>query len=314
MNTHILKKVISFVIGLTIILFLLRYLWSYMGILKDSNFSIKWNMLFLSYFSGFLSFFLYSVAWHYLLRYEGAPLTFMESNYMLSKGNLGKYIPGRVWQFVGRLYLFNHLGFSRTKIIMVAMLEQYFLLLSAFIIFGISYLSFQNIFANSFLLDIKPLIIVGLIIAFLSLHPRSITLWNRIILKITKKEELQFFINTKDILLLMMIYLTYWVFIGLSVLFLIKGGIEIPIKYIFLVISSNAIAYLIGYISIITPNGLGVREGVLTYLLEIFLMKGLGAIISILSRIMLITQEIGYFFLAFFLYKYSKRGIATNSK
>ncbi|MEW6418481.1 MAG: lysylphosphatidylglycerol synthase transmembrane domain-containing protein [Nitrospirota bacterium] len=313
MTKNALKKMLSATVGLIIIFFLLRHVWTYWDILKNSKVSIKWTMILFSYFFGLLSFFIYSLAWHFMLRSDGMSVRFAVSNYMLTKGNLGKYIPGRVWQFVGRLYFFNDIGFSKARIIMIAALEQYFLMLSAFLIFGISFLFFQNILNNAFLIYLKIIIIVGLITGFLSLHPKSIVFWNRIFLKLTKREDLQIYISTKYIVLLISLYFIYWITIGLSVLFLIKGGLNIPVKYMLFVVGSNAIAYFVGYISFIIPNGLGVREGVLTYLLELFIVKGLGAVISILSRIMLVIEEIGYFILAFAFYKYMTKNISAES-
>ena len=271
-------------------------------------------MLLLSYLFGLFSFFLYSVAWYLLIRCENGDIGFIVSNYLLTKGNLGKYIPGRIWQFVGRVYLFSNMGFSKARIVMIAVVEQYFILLSAFVIFALAYLNYPHIFLDPLRVNLKLLVIGGLLIGMLSLHPRSIALWNKVVLKITKKEYLQISINFKYVLLVFGIYIIYWVCIGLSVLFLIKGGVKIPIKYMFFIVGVNAIAYIIGYLSLITPGGLGIREGVLTYLLETILVKGFGAIVAIGERVMLMAEEVSFFLLMLILYKFKKKGLCEQKK
>lgn len=309
MKKDLFKRVFSLTVGLLIIYFLFNHVWKYWDIAKKITISINWGMLALSYVFGVCSFFVYSVAWYFIIRNEEPAITFKEANYLLTKGNFGKYIPGRVWQFFSRLYLFNNKGYSKTKILMFALLEQYFLLVTAFIIFGSAYFFWQNLIEDAFIKDIKIFVIAALVISFVSLHPIIISSWFNLVSKVNKKYSVKLTINITFVIVLTIIYVAYWLLIGLSVLFLIKGGVKIQAKYIFFVIGSNAIAYIIGYVSLITPGGLGVREAVLAYFLESILTKGLGALFSILSRLMLIMEEVGYFLCSLIFYKYVDRCI-----
>jgi hypothetical protein len=255
---------------------------------------------------------MYSLAWHFIIREEDSSLTFKESNYLLTNGNFGKYIPGRVWQFVGRIYLFNNRGLSKSKILMSALLEQYFLLITAFIIFGTTYVFWHELIQNNFVNNLRVIVIAGLFISIVSIHPKLILLCFKSLSKVNKKFEMDLTISCHFVIVIIVIYFLYWLFVGTSLLFLILGCFELPLIYIFYVIGSNAIAYIIGYISIIAPNGLGVREAVLTYNLEGILTIGLGALISILSRFMLIIEEIGYLLFSIALYKYNNKNKMWN--
>ena len=251
------------------------------------------------------------MAWFVLIQSETASVRFIESNYMLAKGNLGKYIPGRIWQFVGRLYFFSHMGVSKGKIVMIAILEQYLLLVSAFVVFAICYLASPGLFGNFYVPYLKYIVAAGLLVGLVSLHPKNISFWTRLLAKVTHSQFVQVSFSFRSLLVVLSLYLIYWMITGLSVLFLAKGGVSIPSSFILFIAGVNAVAYVVGYLSLVTPNGLGIREGVLTYLLETILLEGFGAMVSIASRLMLIACEIGYFLIAFFLYKWEERRIAS---
>ena len=312
MNSSLFKRLLSLSVGMLIIYFLLKHVWEYWDYIKANSISIKWGMVLMSYAFGCCSYFIYSFAWHFLIREEDLSLTFSESNYLLTNGNFGKYIPGRVWQFLGRMYLFNNRGLSKSKILMSALLEQYFLLITAFIIFGTTYLFWHELIQTYLLYNLKVFVIMGLFICIVSIHPKSISLWFNLLSKINKKFTMELTISSQYVIVIILIYIVYWLFVGISLLFLIMGCFELPLKYIFYVIGSNAIAYIIGYMSIIAPSGLGVREAVLSYYLEGVLTTGLGALISILSRFMLIIEEVGYFLFSIALYRYNNNNKMKN--
>ena len=58
--------------------------------------------------------------------------------------------------------------------------------------------------------------------------------------------------------------------------------------------SINSLAWSIGYLSIITPSGAGVREGIMTLLLEILISisEALAVVISASARIIVIIGEL----------------------
>lgn len=308
------RKVISLLIGLTIIAFLLSYVWKYWDTLRATHLVLRLDMVFLSFFLGLISFVIYSIAWYVLIQSENSSIRFVESNYMLAKGNLGKYIPGRVWQFVGRLYFFSNMGFPRGKIVMIAILEQYLLLVSAFVIFVTCFLASPGLFEAFHTPNLRYILTVGLIVGLVSLHPKNILFWTRLLAKFTHKPFFEVSLPFRRLLTVISLYLIYWMITGLSLLFLARGGVSIPSNFILYIAGVNAIAYVVGYLSLVTPNGLGIREGILSYLLETVLFKGFGAMLSIASRLMLIACEIGYYFIAFVLYRFRERQIALTRR
>jgi len=302
-----IKKTLSFIISIVICFFIARYAQTSLAQIHKQDLSINWVMIIISFFWGILGFFLYSLGWFFLLRMHDHTVRFGEVNYLLTKGNLGKYIPGRIWQFLGRLYLFNGMGISKGKIMMMAVVEQYYLILSALMIFCITFFLSGDAFPSAFVSQFNIPVIICIIFGVIGLHPKVFALLSEFLQKITKKDYLQMTMTWMHSIFLFMLYSFYWMSAGLSVLFLIKGGIMIPPQYLLFIIGSNAISYVIGYLALITPNGLGIREGILTYLLELFMIKGMGAAVSLLSRFLLIIQEVGYFFFSLLIFSITKR-------
>jgi uncharacterized membrane protein YbhN (UPF0104 family) len=59
-----------------------------------------------------------------------------------------------------------------------------------------------------------------------------------------------------------------------------------------------AISGLLGFYSLITPGGLGVREGFQAYLMSMFMPVSIAIFISIFSRIWITLAEIGAAFVS----------------
>ena len=74
--------------------------------------------------------------------------------------------------------------------------------------------------------------------------------------------------------------------------------VNINLYYISEYVSIFVFSLLIGYLSIVTPMGLGVREGIITYGLSRFINYSLAATIAVFCRIVFIISEIIFLFLA----------------
>jgi len=87
-------------------------------------------------------------------------------------------------------------------------------------------------------------------------------------------------------------YALYWVVTGLAFaalyrsLFPLAGG-DVP-----LVVAAYAAAYAVGFLSLLTPAGLGVREGVLVVALAPLLPAGPALVVALLSRLWMMLFEL----------------------
>ncbi len=89
-----------------------------------------------------------------------------------------------------------------------------------------------------------------------------------------------------------MIYLLVWISLGIAFFLFVKSIYPIHITQFPIIMSIFAFAWSIGFMTLITPGGLGVREGILSLLLTSCLPPATATLIALLSRIWVICIEI----------------------
>ena len=75
--------------------------------------------------------------------------------------------------------------------------------------------------------------------------------------------------SVAGILWLLAVYLLLWALLGVAFFLFIKSLTPVLISQLLVVTGIYAAAWSIGFLSVITPSGLGVREGVLSLLLTL---------------------------------------------
>jgi uncharacterized membrane protein YbhN (UPF0104 family) len=95
----------------------------------------------------------------------------------------------------------------------------------------------------------------------------------------------------RRILLLFVIYIIAWVIYG-SALWCLLRGVGLDAGVYWEIVASFAAAYLIGFLALFAPGGIGVREGILTLLLTPYLGTGIAALVAVVARLWLTLIEL----------------------
>ena len=83
-----------------------------------------------------------------------------------------------------------------------------------------------------------------------------------------------------------------WSLMGFGGYFLAKGiGLHLLYKDMYAILASMSISWLIGYFAIISPGGLGIREGMMLLMLNNIVNVQTALIFPILSRFMYLLAE-----------------------
>ncbi|MES9861091.1 MAG: hypothetical protein ABW157_09110 [Candidatus Thiodiazotropha sp. LLP2] len=201
---------------------------------------------------------------------------------------LGKYIPGSIWQFIGRISLYKEAGISNVIIRDSILLETFWVLASSALI-GLGFTLIFSQVALSDLISFLPnypysYIIAALILLYAAL---SITPWGR--------RFNSYLIKLRFTPLSAVTSAVIWIFLGISFwITLIPFSTDyIQPGYI---IGLFALSYAIGFVVPFAPAGLGIREAVLVIGLLHILDKETSIVLASLNRILYISIEI---FLAF---------------
>lgn len=296
-----LIKALQWIIYLSVALFIYNKLdgnLSELGSIKDI--SIPWLTASILIFSVHS---LYNgLNWHYMIRAAGFKADKASQIDVYLRSYILRYIPGNVVGIFSRA-IYN----KEYKIPMVASLWGWFIENVTYLTLGLMIGSF--VFLRTQLLNVSNdwivwVALLGGIVVILANDWLKL-LFNKLLVprlsKDARKEFVSLDIPMKSRLVLMGRYLLSWGIYSLSFIALIKAFGQ-PIDYI--VISINAIAWSLGYLSLITPSGSGIREGVMVALLTSVagVPFGLATTISIMARIVFILGEMCGFG-AFYLYK-----------
>jgi glycosyltransferase 2 family protein len=200
---------------------------------------------------------------------------------------LVRYIPGNVWHLFGRAYMAQQVGVRGQPLTLSLGLELFQTITAALLLASLM-LPFWTmpIWAQPWLLLALPGIGVYC-------YPQLL-LWPLSWLKrwggATATAQLQ--LRRRDLLSLLPGYLLTWLLYGCGLYLLARALYPLPIQTLPGIIASFAVAWVIGFMSFITPSGLGVREGVLGLLLATLMPQPIALLLALVARVWLTLAEL----------------------
>jgi uncharacterized membrane protein YbhN (UPF0104 family) len=223
--------------------------------------------------------------WFLILRLFNRNITFWQAVRTSAFAQFGKYIPGKVWAFGGRVYFAKKYGVAEVETVTALLIETVTSTSSAIILFILSLLTYKNLnvpFNVYFLLILVPL-------SFVIIHPKVLTSILKIFCSL-----LQF----SSLLVIYLLYFLYWIVHTIGFYFVTNAIFPIPLYSAFGVMGAYAISWTIGFLVILVPGGFGVREGLLTIFLQNFMPLPFATLMAFVGRLWTTTGEILYFFIS----------------
>ena len=201
--------------------------------------------------------------WWLILRKLGYALPFKRSTQILYYSALAAYLPGSVWHVVGRVYLAEKEGVPRLSGVISVAIESVLNLLAAVVVAGLSLVAWPN----------PPLWIAALALVVLVGVIWRPDLFFRLVdwgLRRIGRKPLGVHLSSKDVLQLLIPFVLNWVAFGLiffSLLSALYPGLAL--YYIPVVTGIFTAAWVGGYLAVVVPQGLGVREFIIVSLLGV---------------------------------------------
>lgn len=226
------------------------------------------------------------VAWHTLTNILHFNISWSENAKIWMYSNVARLLPGGIWQYPGRLYLLSKQHISKTSGLMALALEFIFSL-------GVG-AALSLMVATDHQLVLVILLLVLLLPLLVSNHQILVMLTN-LIRKIpqTKSVDLTTLrIKPHQLILLSLVYLLTFIFPGLTLLSLTNLVASFDLTAIPMFVGLFAFSWIVGYLAIFAPGGLGVTEAVLATLLSNYLPLGLAATIAVVFRVALLLSEL----------------------
>lgn len=285
----LLKLSLQLIIVVTIFYFMGRVVYSNWHDISLQEININVYKLIASFFF-LLIYLLFLVKnWQLILQYMNINLEFISGIKIFFYSQFGKYLPGKVWTIMGKVYLSNKYGISKKKVVLSSLIEILASMLSGLVLFLISICFEKNFKIDSNLLN-ASLFLIPVLLIFL--HPKINGYFINIGLKLLKKEAIEIDFTFNQILSIFFYYLFAWLIIGIGFYMLISSFTDISYTKIPILAGSLSLAGTIGIISFIAPGGIGVREGILALLLSNIISTPMAILSSLACRVWLTAGEI----------------------
>lgn len=206
---------------------------------------------------------------------------------------MSRYIPGNVWHILGRMAFSEKIFAKKIDIVSSSIIEQALTIVGMLIAVALSFPAWPIEFAlKDYLGDRWILLIPSIVIFFIIIHPRVLNLIIFYIGKRIKNFNIKLEFDYQKTIYVLISYV-FVAIVNSFILVAIIGGMgELKGNEIFFIIGSSALAWVIGYLSFITPSGLGVREGALTALLAMIYPMPIAIVASLLFRIICTVGEL----------------------
>jgi hypothetical protein len=226
--------------------------------------------------------------WRIILARLGGPLSFRQAAPVWFLSNIIRYIPGNIWQFLGMAELAHDEGVPRLITLTSIVLHQ---AISTAVGVVVAALYFALLGQGEWLRYLRPLLLL-VPLGLLMLQPHILEGVLNWALRKAGRQPIRVTLTWGQIWLLIGRYFLVWLGMGLSFAALVAALTPIrPVDVPYLV-ASWAAAYVIGYLTLLTPAGLGVREGVLAVLLFPIMPQPVAAVVAIMARLWMTVGEV----------------------
>jgi len=285
------KKKIIVLIGITLTLIIMAFLikdfvesWNN---IKPYLAVIRLNWFVLAVITYVVAFILTGNNWAYLVWLIESNVQRVDLLNIHVTSAVARYIPGGIWNILSKAYLCSKRGVGRSTTTASIILEYVFQIVSSglFLIVFLLLKTYNNVFLA------ETYIIAILVSVLLLLIPSSIKLGTKMICKIFRENDNNIVLDKKIVYIVILRYTLVWITTGFSFIFLAKAFTEINILQGIYLILSYPLSWCLGFLSP-SPNGIGVREAMLGFLLSSSYNHDFVLLLAIASRFLTILGEV----------------------
>lgn len=282
-------KIAKYLIGWPLSLLALYFIWQTISPRSQNLFNdlknIKISLLSTGITCFITYYFLRGFIWHLLLKEYKYQIPLKKAIHLWAISELKRYIPGNIWSILGRTILFSQEGVKKSDSGILLIIEAQLFIISCTIISLLSIPFFLTYFFP--LMPFQPFISGSIILSTLSLS--LIYIYNH---SLPKKIPLIPKFQPKNTAFLIFISIIALFFFGLGNYFVISSILFLHPQLLPQLIGFFCLTILLGYLSFITPAGLGIREGIMTNGLSKISELSASAFSSLFVRIILIFSEL----------------------
>ena len=287
------------VLGL-IALFLGAGVWRSWAQLRGYSWHVQWWLL-LAAFALFVTQELsFALIWRSIVRRLGSELAIVASERIYLSAEFVRYIPGNVWHVITRVLMAERRGVPKAVGFASMVIELATKIASAALVFAVTLLAWPDAHALTAHISSGALVVGGVVgapLLLLGLHPRLLGFVLDRGLRLVGREPVRITLTYGDILLITGYWAASWVLVGAGFYLLVLAMVPAPLSAtaLLLALGIYALAWDVGFLSFVTPSGLGVRELVLWTLLVLaglVPVAGLAVVVAVVTRLFTTGAEL----------------------
>lgn len=289
---EILKFLIGWPLSILALIFIIKLIVPQAAKFISHLNQISLPLLSLAIICFLIYYFMRGYIWKRLIKQSNHEISYKDANFIWAASELKRYIPGNIWSFVGRAVLFSERGISKKDIARYSIIEIELIILGSITISLLS-LPFivQRFTLPQYLNTILPLTLTIIFLIYI----------------FNQKLKLKHFIlpdfSPAEILFLIFLNIITFLFFGLGYYLVFASFTSINPNLVWQLTGFSVLAFIAGYLSLLTPSGFGVREGALVFGLTKIMSVSSAGFLALFSRFILIVAELIFVGISYIWYK-----------
>ena len=285
-------RLVQLALTLVFVVFAAWYLWRQWSSAADARVRLRFDPAWLALASVIVlaTYALLIETWRRVLAALGAPVAFAPAAVVWFVSNLGKYVPGKIWQLSAMTVMIGSHGVSVSAAGASAAVITIANIATGFAIVLLT--SAATVRQLSGGIAAVVLVTVALLVALLA-TPLLARHWNQLARRLGR-EQLSVNIPLRAVWVAVGGCALSWLLYGLAFQYLVRSLIGDTRAPLMAYVTANTASYLLGYLAIFAPGGIGVREVALSAILVPLRIATAqqAVLITVASRLWLTVLEI----------------------
>ena len=226
--------------------------------------------------------------WHLLTRTVQVEIPFPKAMAAWFYSQLGKYIPGKIFLYLGRLHFYAREGRPAGPVTLA---------------FGVEFVgnlaaAVFTVLVAGLTLDVpgfdryRWLLLAALVALLVGLHPKPLGWLIAGAARLLRRRPFPVTLTYPQLLRYLGLYVLNWLVFGGTLFVFIRSFYLVDPSSILYLTGAFSLAGMIGILAFFTPSGLGVREGVLALFLNQVMPTSVAIVAAVASRIWLTVVEL----------------------
>ena len=255
---------------------------------SELSWTFSWPALAGSFVLLFVNFFLVAWGWEAVFRDLGERATIRQTFAIIYAAQLGRYIPGKIWIFLGQFHIAGQMGFRKSSALTAGIVQNLCGNIGAFIVFGFTvfgarYPSWMAWAAFG---------VAAAAAGFLLIAPAHLEGWINRWRARRGSDPVRFVVSRRTVLKVLGIMTLAWAEHCLAFALLVSAMTAVDLRTGFELGLAYNVAYHVAFYVLIVPGGLGVREGTITALLSSTIGAFMAGTIALVQRFWFLAGEL----------------------